>query len=78
MLPIRAHIKFHMQVISADGRRVGYVERVTETEIITLVPCRHIALSSIRRVKDDVYIAQRHSDLQESLLLTGPDSQSRH
>jgi hypothetical protein len=65
MQPQDAHIKSHMQVISADGRRVGYVERITETEIITVLPCRHISLASIRRVTDDVYIAQRYDDLQE-------------
>jgi hypothetical protein len=55
-------IKTRMQVISADGRRLGYVERIAEAEIITVLPCRHIPLTSIRRVTDDVYVAQRYSD----------------
>lgn len=65
MTPQAARIKTNMQVISADGRRVGFVERLTEHEIITVLPCRHIPLASIRRVTEDVYIAQRYGDLLE-------------
>lgn len=72
MHPQAAWIKTHMEVISADGRRIGYVERITEVEIITLYPCRRILFSSIRRVTDAVYIAERYDELQESLFLTGP------
>ena len=64
-------IKSHMQVISADGRLVGYVERLTEAEIITSKPCRHIPLNSIRRVTDEVYIGCRASELEEYSMLTG-------
>lgn len=67
-------IKTHMQVISADGRRVGYVERMTDSVIITHFPCRHIAFGSIRRVTDDVYIAERYEQLREFRLLAGPGS----
>ena len=62
MLPQENRIKTRMKVISADGGRMGYVERITEAEIITVLPCRHIPLTSIRCVTDDVYVAQRYSD----------------
>jgi hypothetical protein len=58
-------IKSHMQVISADGRRVGYVERLTDSAIITHFPCRRIPVESIRRVTDDVYIDYRLSELED-------------
>lgn len=71
MLPQEYRIKTHMQVISADGRRVGYVERIANNEIVTMLPCCHISLGSIRRVTDDVYISQRYRDIKVSLLLSG-------
>jgi hypothetical protein len=66
MHPQQVRIKSRMQVISADGRRVGCVERMTDSEIITLFPRRHIPLDSIRRVTDEVYIAELYGDLKES------------
>ena len=72
-----SRIKTNMQVISADGRRVGYVERMTDSEIITHFPCRHISLASIRRVTDDVYIAERFDELRESPLVAGPEDTDR-
>lgn len=61
-----------MQVITADGRLIGYVERVTDAEIITHFPCRRISLDSIRHVTDDVYITERFDDLREPEFLRGP------
>ena len=54
-----------MQVNSADDRLVGYVERLTDAEIITSKPCGHIPLNSIRRVTDEDYIGCRASELEE-------------
>ena len=64
MHPQDARIKSRMQVISSDGQRVGYVERLTDTEIITVLPCRHISLASIRDVSDGVHIVERYCDVQ--------------
>lgn len=71
MLPQETRIMTRMEVISADGRRVGYVERMTEAQIVTLFPCRHISLASVLRVTDEVHIAQRYSEVQETPLLPG-------
>jgi hypothetical protein len=57
-------IKTNMQVISKDGKRVGYVQRLTDAEIITAHPYRHIPFSSIRRVTDDVYVGLRYEDIE--------------
>jgi hypothetical protein len=58
-------IKTNMRVISADGYAIGFVQRITETEIITSFPHRHIPIASIREVTDKVYIALRNQDMQD-------------
>lgn len=72
MLSQKDRIEAHMRVIAADGRLIGYVERVTDAEIITNFPCRRISLDNIRYVTDDVYITERLDELREQEFLRGP------
>lgn len=52
-----------MEVITADGKRAGYVESVNGGHIVTHSPRRRISLDAIRRVEDDVYIGLRAQQL---------------
>jgi sporulation protein YlmC with PRC-barrel domain len=52
-----------MEVITADGRRAGYVAEVEADEIITRAPERRIPFDWIRRIDDDVHIARRFRQL---------------
>jgi hypothetical protein len=52
-----------MEVITADGKRAGYVETVVGAEMVTRSPKRHIPLDCIRRVDEDVYIGLRAQQL---------------
>lgn len=52
-----------MEVITADGKRAGYVETVKGAEMVTYSPKRHIPLDCIRRVNEDVYIGLRAQQL---------------
>ncbi|WP_119268863.1 DUF2171 domain-containing protein [Taklimakanibacter deserti] len=52
-------IKPDMEIITADGKRAGYVADVASGEIISHTPTRRIPLSWIRRIEDDVYISRR-------------------
>lgn len=52
-----------MEVITADGKRAGYVESVSGGSILTHSPKRRISLDAIRRVEDDVYIGLRAQQL---------------
>lgn len=56
-------IKPGMEVITKDGKRVGYVASVNTGEIVTRSPQHHIPLDLVRRVDDDVYIALRAQQL---------------
>jgi len=67
-MQLRDLIKTDMQVISADGRRVGYVQRIREADMITSFPHRHIPIASIREVTDEVYITLRYQDVQDDPL----------
>jgi Uncharacterized protein conserved in bacteria (DUF2171) len=56
-------IKPGMEVITADGRRAGYVVAVESGEIVTRTPERRIPFDWIRRIDDDVHIAPRYRQL---------------
>ena len=66
-------IKTNMQVISSDGRRVGYVQRLTETDIVTSYPHRRIPIASVRRITDEVFIGLRYDEVQDEQSLEGTD-----
>jgi hypothetical protein len=57
--PTAGLIRPGMEVITADGRRAGYVVAVEAGEIVTRAPERRIPFAWIRRIDDDVHIARR-------------------
>jgi hypothetical protein len=60
-------IKPDMEIITADGKRAGYVVDVVWGEIIARAPHRRIPLSCLRRVDShDVYIAVRLRELDRT------------
>lgn len=59
-------IKAGMEVITADGKRAGYVVGIQGGDLVTRGPVRHLPLKLIRRVSDDVYIALRSGQLPET------------
>jgi hypothetical protein len=60
-------IRPDMEIITADGKRAGYVVGVIWGEIIAREPQRRIPLSCLRRVAEgDVYIAQRLRELDQA------------
>lgn len=56
-------IKPGMEIITADGKRAGYVAGVASGAIISNHPRRRIPLSWIRRIDHDVFIAPRFDQL---------------
>jgi hypothetical protein len=58
-----ARIEPGMEVITADGKRAGYVASVDTGEIVTESPKHRIPLGYVRRVDDDVYVGLRASQL---------------
>jgi hypothetical protein len=56
-------IRPDMPIITADGKRAGYVVTVASGEIVARTPERHIPVRWIRRVDEDVYIARRLKEL---------------
>jgi hypothetical protein len=59
-----AAVKPDMEIITADGKRAGYVVDVVWGEIIARKPARRIPLGWLRRVdKHDVHIAPHLREL---------------
>jgi hypothetical protein len=58
-------IKPGMEIITKDGKRAGYVARVSSGELMSERPARRIPLHWIRRVEaTDVYIEPRLAELE--------------
>ncbi len=60
-----AAIRPGMEVITADGKRAGYVAAVESGEIVTRDPKRHLPLDLIRRIDEDVHISARSQQLRK-------------
>ena len=60
-----ASIRVGMEVITADGKRAGYVVTIESGEIVTRDPERHLPLTWIRRIDDDVHISARSQQLRD-------------
>jgi hypothetical protein len=62
-----AAVKPDMEIITADGKRAGFVVDVVWGEIIVRAPPRRIPLGWLRRVnKDGVHIAPNLRDLDRA------------
>jgi hypothetical protein len=58
------HVRKEMEVITADGRRAGYVSQCVGGQIYMVQSNRPIPKEWIRRVyRQDVYISKRLSEL---------------
>jgi hypothetical protein len=63
-------VKPDMEIITADGKRAGYVIDVVWGEIVARAPARRIPLSWLRRVdNDNVYIAAHLRELEQGQAL---------
>jgi len=58
-------VRAGMEVITADGKRAGYVVRVESGELVTREPERHLPLDWIRRIDDDVHIGRHYYQLAD-------------
>ncbi len=68
--PAFTAVKPDMEIITADGKRAGYVIDVVWGEIVARAPARRIPLSWLQRVnKDDVYIAAHLRELDQAQAL---------
>lgn len=68
--PAFTAVKPDMEIITADGKRAGYVIDVVWGEIVARAAARRIPLSWLQRVnKDDVYIAAHLRELDQAQAL---------